>query len=234
MAFVLLTCAPVFASIAPLPVRAVPAAVSQQETNKAVARRVFDEIFNQGRFQVADEIYAPDFVNHGLHGNASLQEDQAAAHWEKRALPDLNMTVNPMVAEGDLVTVVWTLRGTNTGAASPLPATGAKLELRGITVWLIVDGRIREEWTSFDTFGIIRQVVDQLKWEILGLLCAMVILLWLERFQDRYTLSALLRGRRSLGSRRLECIPFGYGNPETAIVVRMIRRFWFRLSAARR
>ena len=39
----------------------------------------------------------------------------------------------------------------------------------------------------------------------------------LERFQDRYTLSALLRGRRSLGSRRLECIPFGYGNPETAI-----------------
>ena len=40
----------------------------------------------------------------------------------------------------------------------------------------------------------------------------------LERFQDRYTLSALLRGRRSLGSRRLECIPFGYGNPETAIV----------------
>ena len=41
---------------------------------------------------------------------------------------------------------------------------------------------------------------------------------FLERFQDRYTLSALLRGRRSLGSRRLECIPFGYGNPETAIV----------------
>ena len=43
----------------------------------------------------------------------------------------------------------------------------------------------------------------------------------LERFQDRYTLSALLRGRRSLGSRRLECIPFGYGNPETAIAAKL-------------
>lgn len=179
MAFVLLTCAPVFASIAPLPVRAVPAAVSQQETNKAVARRVFDEIFNQGRFQVADEIYAPDFVNHGLDGNASLQEDQAAVHWEKRALPDLNMTVNPMVAEGDLVTVVWTLRGTNTAAASPLPATWAKIEVRGITVWRIVDGRIREEWTSFDMLMVIRQVANQLKWQLIGLLCAAVIFLWM-------------------------------------------------------
>jgi hypothetical protein len=46
----------------------------------------------------------------------------------------------------------------------------------------------------------------------------------LERFQDRYTLSALLRGRRSLGSRRLECIPFGYGNPETAIAA--LRACW--------
>jgi hypothetical protein len=83
------------------------------------------------------------------------------------------------VAEGDLVTVVWTLHGTNTAAASPLPATGAKVELRGITVWRIVDGRIREEWTSFDTLGIVRQVAGQLKWELLGVLCLAVIFLWM-------------------------------------------------------
>ena len=52
-------------------------------------------------------------------------------------------------------------------------------------------------------------------------------LLLLERFQDRYTLSALLRGRRSLGSRRLECIPFGYGNPETAIAVAPANSNWW-------
>jgi steroid delta-isomerase-like uncharacterized protein len=179
IAMMLLACAPAWVAIASTPARSVPTEVTQQEKNKAVARRVFEEIFNQGKFQVADEIYAKDFVNHGLHRDAKLQEDQAAVHWEKQALPDLKMTVNLMAAEGDLVTVVWTIRGTNTAAASPLPATGVKLELRGITVWHIIDGRIREEWTDFDTFQIIRQVVGQLKWQLLGLLCAVVILLWL-------------------------------------------------------
>ena len=139
---------------------------------------MFEEIFNQGKFQVADEIYAPNFVNHGLHKDASLEVDQAAVHWEKQALPGLKMTVDLIVAEGDLVTVVWRLRGTNTAAASPLPATGVKIELRGITVWRIVDGRIREEWTSFDNLGILRQVADQLKWQLIGLLCAAPLLLW--------------------------------------------------------
>ena len=56
----------------------------------------------------------------------------------------------------------------------------------------------------------------------------------LERFQDRYTLSALLRGRRSLGSRRLECIPFGYGNPETAITPSSFSIFRTRASTSAR
>jgi predicted ester cyclase len=179
IAFVILVCAPAWAAIASTPEHAVSTQVSQQEMNKAVARRVFEEIFNQGKFQVADEIYAPDFVNHGLHRDASLQEDQSAVHWEKQTLPDLKMTVGPMVAEGDLVSVLWIAHGTNTAAAGWLPATGAKIELRGITIWRIVDGRICEEWTAFDIFRVIRQIVDQLKWQLLGLLCVAVILLWL-------------------------------------------------------
>jgi steroid delta-isomerase-like uncharacterized protein len=179
MAFVLLVCAPALAAIASTPARTVQTQVSRQEMNKAVARRVFEEIFNQGNFQVANEIYAPDFVNHGLHRDASLQEDQGWARWEKQALPDLKMTVDLMVAEGDLVTVVWRGRGTNTAAASPLPATGVKVEFKGITVWRIVDGRIREEWTAFDKFRVIRQIADQLKWQLLGLLFVALILLWL-------------------------------------------------------
>lgn len=149
-----------------------------QEANKAVARRVFEEIFNQGKFQVADEIYAKDFVNHGIHRDADLQKDQAAVHGEKKAFPDLKMTVNLMVAEDDLVTVVWTLRGTHTGAGIGLPPTGVKLEMRGITVWRIVDGKIREEWTSFDQLYAARQFVTQLKWLLLGFFSAIVIVAW--------------------------------------------------------
>jgi len=174
-----MTLAPACAAFAADSVPSLPAVVSQEARNKAVAGRVFEEIFNQGKFQVADEIYAKDFVNHGLHRNIDLQEDQAAVHAEKKAFPDLKMTVTLMVAEGDLVTAVWVFRGTHTGAGyDGLPPTGVKLELRGITVWRIVDGKIGEEWTSFDQLQAARQFVTQLKWPLIGFLSVAVILVW--------------------------------------------------------
>jgi len=128
------------------------------ERNKAVARRVFTEIFNQGKFEVADEIYAKDFVNHGLTRDIGLKEDQEAARGWLQAAPDLVMTVEQVVAEGDLVTVMWIGEGTNTGAGNGLPATGKRIRLRGITIWRIVDGRIREEWSAFDQLSLLRQL----------------------------------------------------------------------------
>jgi steroid delta-isomerase-like uncharacterized protein len=168
------TCGAFAAGDVPVPDRA-----SQEARNKTVARRVFEEIFNQGKFQVAAEIYATDFVNHGLHRSIDLPEDQAAVRAEKQAFPDLKMDVNLMVAEGDLVTVVWTFWGTNTRAGYGLPATGARIELRGITVWRMADGKIREEWTSFDELQAARQLATQLTWPLTGALVATLLLLWL-------------------------------------------------------
>jgi len=160
-------------------VPSLPDVAAQAARNKAVAERVFEEIFNQGKFQVADEIYAQDFVNHGLHRNFDLQEDQAAVHAEKKAFPDLKMSVILTTAEGDLVTAVWVFRGTHTGSGyDGLPPTGVKLELRGITVWRIVDGKIQEEWTEFDQLRAAQQFVTQLKWPLLGFLFAGLILAW--------------------------------------------------------
>ncbi len=156
-----------------------PSPSSIEDKNEVVARRVFEEIFNQGRFQVADQIYAKDFVNRGLHRNYTLAEDQAAVHEEKKAFPDLRMTVDMLVAKGDMVTVVWTFRGTNSAAGYGLPATGAKVEVRGITVWRITDGLIREEWTSFSELGAAQQIVGQMKWKLLGALILATIAAWL-------------------------------------------------------
>ena len=142
-----------------LSVSVIPALASNlQNKNKTVARRVFDEIFNQGKFEVADQIYAKDFVNHGLMRDASLKEDQAAARGWKQAFPDLKMTVLQEVAEGDLVTVLWMGSGTNTGAGNGLPATGKSGQLRGITIWRIVNGKITEEWSEFDQLSILKQL----------------------------------------------------------------------------
>jgi steroid delta-isomerase-like uncharacterized protein len=151
-----------------LPVAAAEDISAQEAKNKATAARVFEEIFNQGKFQVADEIYAPDFVNHGLHRDATLQEDQNAVHAEKKALPDLKMTVSLMTAKDDLVTVVWILRGTHTGWGLGLPPTGARIEVRGITIWRIANGKLSEEWTSFNELPPYIQVATQLRWPIIG------------------------------------------------------------------
>jgi len=177
LAFLFLVIAPAWAATLAAPASPATAA-AQREQNKAVARRVFDEIFNQGKFQVADEIYANDFVNHGLHSDADLAEDQAAVRFEKQACPDLKMTIGPMVAEGDLVSVLWIFRGTNTARVGWLPATGAKIEVRGITIWRIVGGKIREEWTSYNEMRVVREVVYQLRWHLLGIVCVALILFW--------------------------------------------------------
>ena len=133
-------------------------ASSLQEQNKAIAKRAFEEILSGGRFELAEELYARDFINRGIHRNASFEEDQAALKGWHQAFPDVVITAEKLIAEGDLVTVYWIARGTNTGAGNGLPATGKKAELAGITIWRIVDGKIKEEWSAFDQLSMMQQL----------------------------------------------------------------------------
>jgi steroid delta-isomerase-like uncharacterized protein len=128
------------------------------EQRKTVARRVFEEIFNQGKFEVATEIYAQDFVNHGLMRDAGLKEDQEAARGWRTAVPDLRMKVDMILADGEFVVILWMAEGTNTGSGNGLPATGKKLRSRGVTIFRIAGGKIREEWSEFDEAHIMQQL----------------------------------------------------------------------------
>jgi steroid delta-isomerase-like uncharacterized protein len=129
-----------------------------QEQNKAIAKRAFEELLSQGRFELATELYAKDFINHGLHSNASLEEDQAALRGWHAAFPDVVVVPEKLIAENDLVTIYWIARGTNTGTGNGLPATGKKAELAGITIWRIADGKIKEEWSAFDQLSMMKQL----------------------------------------------------------------------------
>ena len=133
-------------------------ASSLQEANKAIARRAFDEILSHGRFQLAEQLYAKDFINHGLHSNASLEEDQTALKGWHQAFSNIAIVPEKLIAEDDLVTIYWIARGTNTGTGNGLPATGKKVELAGITIWRIVDGKIKEEWSAFDQLSMMQQL----------------------------------------------------------------------------
>ena len=110
------------------------------------------------RFELAAQLYAKDFINHGIHRDASLEEDQAALKGWHQAFPDVVVVPEKFIAEGDLVTIYWVARGTNTGTGNGLPATGKKAELAGITIWRIVDGKIKEEWSAFDQLSMMQQL----------------------------------------------------------------------------
>jgi steroid delta-isomerase-like uncharacterized protein len=133
-------------------------ASSLQDQNKATARRAFEEILSQGRFELAEQLYAKDFVNHGIHRDVRLDEDQAALKGWHQAFPDVVVVPEKLIAEDDLVTIYWVARGTNTGTGNGLPATGKKVELPGITIWRIVDGKINEEWSAFDQLSMMQQL----------------------------------------------------------------------------
>jgi steroid delta-isomerase-like uncharacterized protein len=133
-------------------------ASSSEEQNKAFAKRAFEELLSRGRFELAEKLYAKDFVNHSIHRDISLEEDQAALKGWHEAFPDLSIVPEKLIADGDLVAVYWIARGTNTGIGNGLPATGKKAEQAGITIWRIVNGKIKEEWSAFDQLSLMQQL----------------------------------------------------------------------------
>jgi len=135
---------------------------SEQDNNKKLARAFFEEVLGQGKLENYADSHAPDFVGHGSERDFTLAEDLAAAREERTALPDMQMAVNRMVAEGDLVAVHWTAWGTNTQPGMGLPATGKKIKVSGMTIFRFKSGKISEEWGVWCMLSVLKQA---------GLLC---------------------------------------------------------------
>jgi predicted ester cyclase len=128
------------------------------DKNKAIVRRVFTDLLSQGKYDVASQILAKDFVNHGTTKDLGFDQNLADVQGWRAAFPDLGVTVEREIAEGDFVTVLWKGGGTNTGSGNGLNATGKKAEGRGISIFRVVDGRVKEEWTEYSQLLILRQL----------------------------------------------------------------------------
>ena len=127
------------------------------EEYKALARRSWEILDNP---DLIDEVYGPDLVWHEPDQDIrGLEEARRFVSMYKTAFPDLGATVEDMVAEGDKVVSRVTIRGTHEGEIEEFgPPTGRKLELEGITIHRIEDGKIVEEWERYDTLSILRQL----------------------------------------------------------------------------
>ena len=126
--------------------------------NKAVARSFFEDVLDKGKLDDYAKSHAPDFVANSEGRKASLEEDMAAAREQRKALPDMRVKVNNIVAEGDLVSVYWTASGTNTAEGWGIPATGKSVSVHGMTLFRFERGLIQEEWSVFNEYSIMKQL----------------------------------------------------------------------------
>jgi len=127
--------------------------------NKALVRRWFDEVWNQGSADAIDDLFAADGVAHGLgedlHGPGGFKPFQAAF---RNAFPDLRIEVGRMVAEGDMVAYDWTATGTHHGHLMGMAPTGRGASIGGMSIVRIRNGQIAEAWNVFDQLGMFQQL----------------------------------------------------------------------------
>jgi len=127
------------------------------EDNKAIYRRIVEEGFNKGNMSVLDELVAANHVNHtdNVHGP---EEYKRFISMYRAAFPDLQMTIEFQIAEGDKVVNRWTSHGTHRGDLMGIPPTGKQVAVTGTYIARIVGGKIAEEWGNMDTLGMMQQL----------------------------------------------------------------------------
>ena len=132
------------------------------EQNKALLRRAVEEVFSaQGDLDVADEIYAPNYVGHNPLDSEDVRGPEGAkeqARMYRSAFPDVRLIIEEQVAEGDKVVTRWIAYGTHQGEMMGIAPTGNQVRVEGITISHIQEGKIVQEWELFDTLGLMQQL----------------------------------------------------------------------------
>jgi steroid delta-isomerase-like uncharacterized protein len=129
------------------------------EDNKEIVRRYLEEVFHRRNSAAVDAMVAPDFVHHDpvnpIHGPEGLKQLQAVLF---AAFPDLRITIEDMVAEGDRVVVRYTFTGTHRGDLAGIPPTGKAVRFTGIFIRRLRDGKAVDDWLTADTLSMLQQL----------------------------------------------------------------------------
>ena len=122
------------------------------EQNKAIARRFYDEVVGQGKIELIDELVDPNVIEHDeFPGQAPGREGVKEVFVMFRtAFPDLQFTVEDMIAEGDKLVTRLTMRGTHRGQFQDLAPTGKQISVTGIDILRFADGKLIEHWGVMD------------------------------------------------------------------------------------
>lgn len=131
------------------------------EHNKAIARRVFEDIWNQGRLDVVDELFDTNFVGYDPTlptPTRGVEGYKQYVMMYRSAFPDDHFTVEDVLAEEDKVVVRFTSQGTQRGPLLGLPPTDKPMLVTGIVMGRIANGKIVAVWLHYDAFGMLQQL----------------------------------------------------------------------------
>jgi len=128
------------------------------------SRRLIEESFNQGNFALADELVAPDAVDHDpatpaqMRGLRGPEVVKRTAGMYRAAFPDVRIIVDDVIVAGDKVVLRWHSEGTHRGELAGLAPTGVRGSVTGISIDQWKDGKVVETWTEWDNLGLARQL----------------------------------------------------------------------------
>jgi steroid delta-isomerase-like uncharacterized protein len=134
------------------------------EENKVIMRRMLDEVIVGGNLELMDELVAPDFINHNVVGTAETSSSVGVEEFRQEiralrsAVPDLELDVVHLLADGDKVIAHLRGRGTHLGDLGGIAPTGTTIDVASITIIRMADGKFAERWNLVDRYGMLQQL----------------------------------------------------------------------------
>jgi predicted ester cyclase len=130
------------------------------EQLKTVTRRITEELFNQGRLEVADEVFKPDYVDHAAPPGvpAGTEGLKAFVQSLRQAFPDLHYEILREVVEGDVIVGLTRVSGTMQGDFMGMPATGKRAEWDEMHMVRAEGDKLVEHWAVIDRLGMLEQL----------------------------------------------------------------------------
>ena len=135
------------------------ATVASQAARTLMIQNV--DFYNSGNLSMVDMIISPDYVGHYSSRAEDVIGHQGLIEWVKSnrtAYSNFNVAINKIVVEGEMVCLQWTVTGTNDGPLGDIPPTGKSVNVKGLSLARVVDGKIVEEWITWDMLGMYRQL----------------------------------------------------------------------------
>lgn len=131
-------------------------------TTSATARRFFEEVWSDGKLDLVDELFSPAYVGHPSEREEPVQGPGGVTDYVGRlreGIPDLAVTVEDQLVDGNKVATRWTARGTHGGELMGIGPTGRTAAVTGITIQCFDErGHIVEGWTNWDMLGMLQQL----------------------------------------------------------------------------